>query len=88
METDTALTAATNHIAAKLIESRGTGRNRIQQIENMISAGATEKEAQAASNLYKVLRPGLKVKRNGRIDTRDGDKTVLGLYRTIMRWTS
>jgi len=56
-----------------------------QTIKDMIDAGATQEEAQAALDLFEILRPGLKIKRNGRIDTTHGDKTVLGLYRTIGR---
>lgn len=53
-------------------------------IDQMKLAGATEEEALKASFLFEVLRPGLKIKRNGRIDTNGGDKTPLGLYRTII----
>lgn len=54
-----------------------------QTIEEMIEKGATKEEAKAAVELFNILRPGLKVKRNGRVDTTAGDKTPLGLYRTI-----
>ena len=54
-----------------------------QTIADMIDAGATEQEAKEALAMFALLRPGLKVKRNGRVDTLGGDKTVLGLYRTI-----
>jgi len=54
-----------------------------QTLEQMIEAGATKEEAEAAVNLWGLLRPGLKVKKNGRVDTEFGDKTPLGLYRTI-----
>ena len=47
----------------------------------------SEPEARVAEMLLTVLRPGLKVKRNGRIDTTWGDKTPLGWYRTIRRIT-
>ena len=56
-----------------------------QTIEEMIESGASEAEAKRASELFDLLRPGLKVKRNGRVDTAWGDKTPLGLYRTIER---
>lgn len=53
-------------------------------IEEMINIdGATLEEAKAAFDLFELLRPGLKIKKNGRIDTAHGDKTPLGLYRTI-----
>lgn len=49
----------------------------------MILSGATEEEAKRACDLFFMLQPGLKLKRNGKIDTIQGDKTPLGLYRTI-----
>jgi hypothetical protein len=49
----------------------------------MIDAGASREEAKGAFELFKLLRPGLKVKRNRRVYTTAGDKTPLGLYRTI-----
>jgi hypothetical protein len=54
-----------------------------QTMEEMILQGATKDEAENAARLFELLRPGLKIKRNGRIDTSGGDKTPLGLYRTI-----
>lgn len=54
-----------------------------QTIEDMLNAGATREEAEASYKLFLLLAPGLKVKKNGRIDTSIGDKTPLGLYRTI-----
>jgi hypothetical protein len=51
--------------------------------DEMINAGATKDEAENALKLWEMLRPGLKVKKNGRVDTAWGDKTPLGLYRTI-----
>lgn len=54
-----------------------------QTIDEMLDAGATDDEARNATELFNLLRPGLKVKRNGRIDTAGGDKTPLGLYRSI-----
>jgi len=56
-----------------------------QNKDEMLQAGATEREAVEALALFELLRPGLKVKRNGRVDTLDGDKTPLGLYRTISK---
>jgi len=51
---------------------------------DMIAAGASPTEATAAAEMFRVLRPGLKVKRsNGRIETTHGDKNPLGLYRTV-----
>lgn len=53
-------------------------------IKEMITLdGATPEEAKAAFDLLELLRPGLRIKKNGRIDTAHGDKTPLGLYRTI-----
>ena len=56
-----------------------------QTVEEMINAGATEEEAKRAFGLFELLRPGLRIKQNGRVNTTGGDKTPLGLYRTIMR---
>jgi hypothetical protein len=54
-----------------------------QTIDEMILAGATKEEAEKAHQLFEMLKPGLKIKNNGRIDTAFGDKTTLGLYRMI-----
>jgi hypothetical protein len=54
-----------------------------QTLKDMEILGVDQQEAQRAMSLFILLRPGLKVKRNGRVDTSIGDKTVLGLYRTI-----
>ena len=56
-----------------------------QSVEEMVEAGATQEEAEKAFELFEILRPGLRVKRNGRVGTSQGDKTPLGLYRTIKR---
>lgn len=56
-----------------------------QSVEEMVKAGATQEEAEKAFELFEILRPGLRVKRNGRVDTTWGDKTPLGLYRAAMR---
>lgn len=56
-----------------------------QTIEEMIIAGATPTEARQAAVLLETLRPGLRVKRNGRVDTTGGDKTELGLLLTVKR---
>jgi hypothetical protein len=49
----------------------------------MVKQGASAEEAESAYKLFEMLKPGLKVKKNGRINTAWGDKTPLGLYRTI-----
>ena len=54
-------------------------------IEDMILAGADKEESENAYKLFELLKPGLKIKKNGRIDTSCGDKTPLGLYRIIRR---
>jgi hypothetical protein len=56
-----------------------------QTIEDMMRAGASRYEAEDATKLFDLLRPGLKVKRNGRVELVGGDKTPLGLYRTIKK---
>jgi hypothetical protein len=53
-------------------------------IKEMLDAGATQEEAEKATAMFDLLRPGLKVKGNGRVDTSYGDKTPLGLYRMIV----
>ncbi|MBM9615238.1 hypothetical protein JWJ90_13205 [Desulfobulbus rhabdoformis] len=57
-----------------------------QTLKDMTDQGATEQEAQKALELFTLLRPSLKIKSNGRIETECGDKTVLGLYRTLKRF--
>lgn len=52
----------------------------------MISAGADMDEAMRAIVLFEMLNPCLRIKANGRIDTTDGDKTILGLYRMVRRY--
>lgn len=53
----------------------------------MIETGATEEEAEAALQLFEMLRPALRIiKENGRIETMAGNKSVLGLYRTLRRF--
>lgn len=56
-----------------------------QTFEEMKGLGATDYEARMALELFAELRPGLRVKRNGRVDTASGDKTPLGLLRVITR---
>lgn len=56
-----------------------------QTKEQMYEFGASEQEAEAALRFFEMLRPALKIKRdNGRIPTTNGDKSVLGFYRTCM----
>jgi hypothetical protein len=56
---------------------------KVQTIQDMVDVGATLTEAQNAMQLWKLLRPALKVGANGRVDTTEGNKTPLGFYRTI-----
>jgi hypothetical protein len=49
----------------------------------MVEVGACAEEAEKAYQLFELLKPGLRIKKNGRVDTAWGDKTPLGLYRTI-----
>jgi hypothetical protein len=53
--------------------------------EMLALCDVTEEEADLAIALFDLLRPSLKLKANGRIDTSVGDKTPLGLLRTIQR---
>lgn len=55
-----------------------------QTIEDMVDEGASQNEARAAWECFEMLKPALKIKPNGRVDTMWGDKTPLGLYRTIV----
>lgn len=59
---------------------------KVQTYEEMIEAGASEKEADEAIELFELLRPGLRIKRNGRVYTSCGDKTTLGLYRLMINF--
>jgi len=45
-----------------------------QSIEEMIQAGATEHEASEAFQMFEFLKPGLRIKKNGRVNTTMGDK--------------
>lgn len=58
-------------------------RMKTQTIDQMLDAGASAEEARNAMELFNFLHPGLKIKKNGRIDTAGGDKLPLGLYRSI-----
>ena len=52
--------------------------------EMLASFNVTDQEANAAIELFRVLRPAITVKReNGRIETTHGDKSILGFYRTV-----
>lgn len=51
--------------------------------EEMFTQSAKEIDCKEALNLAKMLLPGLKIKKNGRVETAYGDKTALGLYRMI-----
>lgn len=44
-----------------------------------------EQEQKLADQLVEVLGPCLKKNKKGRYETTGGDKTALGLYRTIQR---
>ena len=46
---------------------------------------AKEYEIKEAKDLLEILSPCLKQKKNGRYDTTWGDKTEVGLLRTIKR---
>jgi hypothetical protein len=56
---------------------------KIQTMDEMQKEGASWDEAYRANEMIQLLLPGLKIKKNGRIDTSIGDKTPLGLYRSI-----
>lgn len=55
-------------------------------VDKMRRWGATEQEINDTLDLYRILKPCLKVKANGRFETDDGDKTPLGLYRSLKRF--
>jgi len=54
-----------------------------QTVNDMVNGGATKEEAEKATRLFEMLYPCLKINKNGLISTTYGDKTPLGLYRTI-----
>ena len=54
----------------------------MQTKAEMLEFDATEQEAEAALKLFELLRPALRVN-NGRIEITGGNKTILGLYRTV-----
>lgn len=56
---------------------------KVQTYDEMLQAGATKNEALCAVKMFRVLKPSLHVMSNGRIETTGGDKTILGLYRTV-----
>lgn len=56
-----------------------------QPLDEMMQQGATNEEAMTALDLFALLRPGLNLKQNKRVYTDSGDKTPLGLYRSIIR---
>lgn len=47
--------------------------------------GQTMTEEERAEKFYQILKPCLKRRRTGRFETTYGDKTILGLYRTVKR---
>lgn len=56
-----------------------------QTLRDLELMGVDQEEAQRAISMFVIIKPGLKIKPNGRINTSWGDKTVLGLYRTFLR---
>jgi hypothetical protein len=60
--------------------------NKLQTLDQIKVLAATEAEAAQADALGRILRPGLRVGKTGRVDTIYGDKTLLGLYRTLARF--
>ena len=47
---------------------------------------ATNEEMGQVEKLRDLLRPGLRLNRKGRVPTSAGDKTMLGLYRTLAQF--
>ena len=47
---------------------------------------ATPEEMEQVDKLRDLLRPGLRLNRKGRVPTSAGDKTMLGLYRTLAQF--
>ena len=57
---------------------------RPQTPQESVQYSDNQEEIKAAYELFRVLRPCLKVCRtNGRLDTTQGSKTILGFYRTV-----
>ncbi len=48
--------------------------------------GATPEEVCQVDKLRELILPGIRLRRNGRVDTTVGSKTLLGLYRTLARF--
>jgi len=47
---------------------------------------ATPEEMGQVDKLRDLLRPGLRLNRKGRVPTTAGDKTMLGLYRSLAQF--
>lgn len=59
----------------------------INSLPGMVCIEVVADDAERASDLVALLKPCLKRKRSdGRYDTAEGDKTALGLYRTLKRF--
>jgi len=72
------------HRINKTQTKRRINKIKTRTIKEMVELdGATLEEATRAFAMFEMLRPGLKIKKNGRVDTINGDKTALGLYRAI-----
>lgn len=56
-----------------------------QTLADMRKAGASDEESIEALEVWRLLEPGLIIKKTGRTETTAGDKTPLGLYRTLRR---
>lgn len=55
-------------------------------VEDLTKAGASASEARGAVDLFNLLRPALRRNQeSGRFDILGGDKTELGLFRTVKR---
>lgn len=55
----------------------------IQTFDEMLQFGAGRYEALKACEVFRMLRPGLRINRNGMVETTHGMKNPLGLYRTV-----
>lgn len=59
-------------------------KSNVLTTEQMTKLGADVAEIAKAQELFRVLRPCLKVKSDsGKVETTHGDKNILGLYRTV-----
>lgn len=68
----------TNEVLAK--------RGGMVTTEYLVTQDAAPDEIRGTQKLWELVRPGVHIKKNGRVDLSTGDKTPLGLFRTLKRF--